>query len=716
MSSLEKHLNELKNFKSVIPTDDGNQIYFLEVKEKPGLVKIGDTLRDVETRNNETLTNASLHRVRPPFVAASKKYDGSSFRDKDFHKFLIKKGYKPELNDNGRDSEWFPMSLEQEILPEFKNFIGKPVYETVKLTNSQCYLLEKYILLKENNTHQYIKGDICMRAGKTILSLYIAKLNDSVPVYIGKNLTSQSSAESDNERYGIVPKIVTQSLHGVDELVDGDLSKRTKKIINNIDKVNIENKPLQFFVDEVDDSSWTPKSRAMIKSIVEHYRNKGKLAGIMTMSGTRSWRGEKILKELTNDTISELSLLYWEKQILDPDITCNRNFRSINFYSDSAEEFTNISDAMKNKDTGQRSIASCFVKLLGTNNFDIDINPDFPHYFIKFCINDKDRLNSFTRYMNRNHSTIENKKYYYAAITGDETTSKEAEEYCNQLIRNNPGKTCVFLTQGMATTSFSVVTIGTTIVFTDNPLTADDIQALHRGVTWGPGKEHGNMVLVTTNRSSEYSFEDPFRDEMGVANTRDDKIMLYKELLNNNSIIHFHEKDGFCPVNVTTENAALVIDKKMREMTTISSLMVTLTEMDEDLQDYIINNTIIGKTGSGKKSKTVKPLTFNPFGTNVNGISINKNIVSENCSVSITEKQKAFRAFAENVVNIPAIAREQETTIEKFEYWKQVKISKKVFFNLYNSSQTFKDKIDTIYNLCTDKKYLVDNYINNIVL
>jgi hypothetical protein len=45
--------------------DDGelNKIYILRVKEKPGLAKIGDTFRDVETRNQETITNSSLHRV-----------------------------------------------------------------------------------------------------------------------------------------------------------------------------------------------------------------------------------------------------------------------------------------------------------------------------------------------------------------------------------------------------------------------------------------------------------------------------------------------------------------------------------------------------------------------------------------------------------------------------------------------------------------------------
>ena len=39
-----------------------NYLYLLRAKEKPNLVKIGDTTRDVEKRNQETITNSSLHR------------------------------------------------------------------------------------------------------------------------------------------------------------------------------------------------------------------------------------------------------------------------------------------------------------------------------------------------------------------------------------------------------------------------------------------------------------------------------------------------------------------------------------------------------------------------------------------------------------------------------------------------------------------------------
>ena len=68
--------------------------------------------------------------------------------------------------------------------------------------------------------------------------------------------------------------------------------------------------------------------------------------------------------------------------------------------------------------------------------------------------------------------------------------------------------------------------------------------------------------------------------------------------------------------------------------------------------------------------------------------------------------------FVENAIMIPAIAREQGTTIEGFEFWEELKVSKELFFSVYNSSWQFKDRIDTIYGLCEDEQYLVDNYID----
>jgi hypothetical protein len=707
-SAFQNHLEKLKTF--VAPSDDGeNKLYFLEVEEKPGMVKVGDTTRDVVLRNQETMTNASLHRKKgtsPTWVIA-KKWNGTVYRDKKFHAFLRKKGYQFDVNNQDNDSEWVINVTVEQLFAELEEFTGKPEYKTVTLKTAQHYLLDQ---LQEaiNEGHQYINAGFCVRVGKTIISLTLSARNDWFPVYVGKNLTSQSSAETDNADYGIVPKILTQSLHGVDELEDGELSKRTKQIIKTIEKANIDNKLVIFFVDEVDDASHTKRSRDIITPVVNYFKANNTFACIVPMSGTRIYRGEKILKELTDGPIKELSLEYYEMQILQPETTCRRNFRNISFYSEKADGLVNISDAMKNKDAGHKSLASCIVKLLGTNNFELIVNENFPHWFMKFSTVGKGNANTLVRFLNRNYPIIENVEYHFAAINGDVTSAKEAQEYCKDIIKTYPNKTCVFITQGMATTSFSVVSIGNSVVFTDNELTADDTQALHRSATWGEGKTDCNMIVVTTNNSKEYLFDDIFEDETKIAKSISDKKEIYKELLNNNSMIHFHEAHGFKAVVVTQENADKVIDQKMKSMTKIASIMGVINELDEELIDNILS-TVTGKKNTSKKSGSEKPNNFNPFGDLENKKLSNKHTSDD---MSNSEKEKILRAFAENSVNVPAVAREQGTTIKEFKFWNELNISKELFFDVYNSSWMFKDRIDTIYSLCNDKKYLVENYIN----
>lgn len=712
-STLHTHLEKLKTF--VAPSDDGvNKLYFLEVEEKPGMVKVGDTTRDVVTRNQETMTNASLHRKKgtsPTWVIA-KKWDGTVYRDKKFHAFLRKKGYQFDVNNQDNDSEWIMGTTVEQLFAELEEFTGKPEFKTVTLKTAQHYLLDQ---LQEtiDEGYQYINAGFCVRVGKTIISLTLSARNDWFPVYIGKNLTSQSSAETDNADYGIVPKILTQSLWGVDDLEDGELSKRTKQIIKNINKANTDNKPVIFFVDEVDDASHTTRSRNIITPVVEYFKVNESFACIIPMSGTRIYRGEKILKELTDGPIKELSLEYYEMQILQPETTCRRNFRHISFYSENTDGLMNISDAMKNKDAGHKSLATIIEKLLGTNNFDFVVNENFPHWFMKFSTVGKDNANKLVTYLNRNHSVIENKDYYFAAINGDVTKAKEAQDYCKDIIKAHPNKTCVFITQGMATTSFSVVGIGNTVVFTDNELTADDTQGLHRSATWTEGKDECNMIVVTTNDSMEHSFDDIFEDEIKIAKTREEKIEIYKELLNNNSMVHFTVNGSSVrPVKITEQNAEKFIDKKMQSMTKIASIMGVVNELDEELIDDILSNVTSNKN-TGKRSGSDKSDSFDPFGDLGNKKSSKKRPSEE---LSKSEKEKILRAFAENSVNVPAIAREQETTIGEFEYWDELGVSKELFFSVYNSSWSFKDRIDAIYSLCGDQKYLIENYINRVTV
>lgn len=716
VDNIQQHLAKLKNYAPPGPLAGVNKIYFLKVLEKPGQIKVGDTHGEVKNRNDQTITNASLHTDGDTIFVPAFKHDGSTYRDKKFHAFLRKKGYKFELNNNKNQSEWVYASPSGEpptvelLLEELSEFTGKPVYKTAVLRTAQKYLLD---LQQEaiDAGHQYINAGYCVRVGKTIISLTQAANNNWMPVYIGKNLTSQSSAEADNAEFGIVPEILTQSLHGFDELEDGDLSKKTKQIIKNINKTNVSDRPIIFFVDEVDDASHTARSRAIITPLVEHFKVNGKFACIVTMSGTRIYRGEKILRELTDGDIKELSLEYYEMQILQPETTCRRNYRHISFYAEKADGLVNISDAMKNKDNGHRSLATCVEKLLGTNNFQIDINDDFPHWFMKFATVGKDDANKLVKYLNRNHSVIEDKQFFFSVINGDTTKSREAQDYCKKIIADNAGKTCVFISQGMATTSFSVSGIGNSVVFTDNEITSDDTQALHRSATWAPGKTDCNMVVITTNDSRDYAFDDIFEDEVKRADGRGEKIELYKELLTNNSMVHFHEAHGFRPVVVTQDNAADVIDKKMRSMTKAASFMNLLRDMDEDLLDAIYT-TVTGKGNTNRKSGQEKADDFDPFGKGKQ----KKEAKKKETGLTNSKKEAILRAFAENAVLVPALAREQETTIQDFEFWNEASISQDLFFTVYNTSPEFRDRIDTIYGLCQDDEYLVTTYIDKLTV
>jgi hypothetical protein len=707
MNKVSNHLNKLKNY-SPVNISNENKLYFLEVEEKPGLIKIGDTHRDVDKRNKETMTNASLHRkdgTFPTYVLAKNKA-GKSYRDKDFHKFLKNKGFEFEQNDQKNDSEWVKGCFDL-IWKELEEFIGKQAFKELQLRNAQNYILDELDKALKDG-YMWINLGSCVRSGKTIISLVFAMLNNLFPVYIGKNLTSQASAETDNDEFGIVPNMSTISLHGIDELDKNGMSNKVRNSIDKINRENVDNKKIIFYIDEVDDGSHTVKSRSILKPIVDNFDNESMLEAVVTMSGTRIHRGEKVLRSLTDDKIKEISLEYYEMQILQPEETVNRNYRHINFYSDGTE-LSNISDSMRNKDKGHKSLGTFIKSLLERNNFDININEDFPHWFIKFSTVGKSNCNAFVKYLNSDESPVDTNKYIFKTINGDFTSSKESQKYCKAFIDKHSGKICVFITQGMATTSFSIESIGNSAVFTDNEITSDDIQALHRSATWKEGKDECNLIVVTTNDSKEHYFDDIFEEEVKIASNRSEKETIYKELLNNNSMIHFIVNGkGIKPVIINKENISNVLDKKSKSMTRVASFVRVMGELDEEIQDEILSS-ILPKGTTSKKSVTGKGERFYPFGKE------DKKNKKKNSTITMKKKEKIYRAFIENALHVPSLSREQGINIDKFDFWGEIGITKKLFTKVYKNSQAFKDRIDTVYNLCEDEDYLITNYLNKLV-
>jgi len=716
--TIEQRINVLTKYESPDPLMGVTKIYFLEVygSEHDGYVKVGDTHRAVEERNSETVINAALIPKSPALWYIAKKFDTSTFRDKDFHKFLEKKEYKRKLNHKGTKSEWFLITLEDAI-KELELFCQKPIFVSVEPRNAQNYLLEQEQKAIDSG-FKYINADYCMRSGKTILSLLIAKNNNWMPVYLGKNLTSQNSADQDNNEYGIVPCMTTESLHGPDgkEITDAEFKTKVNKIIENVDSENKLNQNLAFYVDEADDGSHTIKSCAIIKAVVDHFKKTGQFAFFKSMTGTRSHLGMKIINKVEDGPIKEISLAYWEMQILQPETTCKRNYRNISFYRKDASGFTNISDAFKNGNHGHKSLAIAIAGLLDSaNNYNLYENADYPHWFMKFATGgDVKGTIKLVKYLNKVYKTIEGVEYHFHAINSTTTSNREAEADCKKVIEDNPGKVVVFITQGMATTSFSVTSIGNSVVFSDNPLRADDVQALHRSATWTKGKEECNMIRVTTNASYDFDWDSPFEDDLAAYKDRDSKKRLGIEMLKLGTMIHFKDngdKEG--DYTIDYDNIEDVIDKKMKSLsTTTSMVMMAFDEFDEDLKNAIFNSDLTSNS-TNKKSGTDKGDKIDPFGKGDDDTPSK----SKSKEIGQTEKEKKLKAFVEAARNVPAIAREQEVTMQELssEFWGDMDITKEFFFSAYSSSPGWKDRIDAIFNLCEDDNYLVNNYLDKLV-
>jgi hypothetical protein len=533
-----------------------------------------------------------------------------------------------------------------------------------------------------------------------------------MPVYIGKNLTSQSSAEEDNNEYNIVPNMVTVSIHGQDEDTDTELSKKAQQVVEKIDAANKGDQKIIIYIDECDDASHTVKSRAIIKQVAQHYFNKGILFQVIPMTGTRKERGRKILNDIPFlGKLKDLSIEYWEMQILQPDDTVSRNFVSINFYQGNAHGLVNIADALKDRTTGHASITS-FIKLLlsPTNNFSLKDTSKYPHWFFRFCTTEKSPITDLAKYLNGNLNTVNGQEYLYQPINADTTSAREAQKFCKKVIKDNPTKIVVFLSFGMATTSFSVVPIGNAAVFSDNPMTADEIQALHRGATWEEGKEWCNMLHVTTAEPGQLAWNDVFESEL-TPGPKQGKLPIFKEILHMNSLIHIECGQNTTPMVITTEFAEHVLDKRAVAQTRVASVMTMLKEHD-DIRDMILEcvDPKTGKIKKALKSGTDKGETKDPF-----DVLKNRKKQKNQAGLTVAKQEAILRAFADNVVNVPAVAREQQITLEEFDLWDEVNVDAELFKMICEQSEDFKETIDTIYRLCEDDSHL-KNYLDKFMI
>ena len=142
---------------------------------------------------------------------------------------------------------------------------------------------------------------------------------------------------------------------------------------------------------------------------------------------------------------------------------------------------------------------------------------------------------------------------------------------------------------------------------------------------------------------------------------------------------------------------------------------VAKVRSDEDMLNLIYHSDLNGKS-TNKKSGTDKGDKIDPSGEDAKDDEDTLPVLSSK-KLTVGAKEKKLKAFVEAARNVPAIAREQEVTMQELssEFWGDIDITKEFFFSVYNSNKMFQDRIDAIFNLCEDDNYLVNNYLDKLV-
>ena len=137
-----------------------------------------------------------------------------------------------------------------------------------------------------------------------------------------------------------------------------------------------------------------------------------------------------------------------------------------------------------------------------------------------------------------------------------------------------------------------------------------------------------------------------------------------------------------------------------------------MLDLDEDVQEGIYE-TVTGKKSTSVKSKGAKGEKWDPLGLGEDD-DTTTTTSTKTKELTSNKKQQILRAFVDAAVMVPAVAREQGTTIEEFEFWDELSVNEELFFDVYNASLQFKDRIDSIYSLCEEENYLVNRYIDKL--
>lgn len=169
-------------------------VYTIEDDAHQGQVKVGQTTGDVKTRVQQQTLTANVQNYTIRLDKPAERHDGSLFSDREVRSRLSGKGFKIELNKNGKPSEWVHCSLEdvQTVIAELGT--GEEVsgthHETFSMRPEQVAAVEKTmgyftsIWAEDDKAVPRFLWNAKMRFGKTFTSYQLAKSLDAKRVLV----------------------------------------------------------------------------------------------------------------------------------------------------------------------------------------------------------------------------------------------------------------------------------------------------------------------------------------------------------------------------------------------------------------------------------------------------------------------------------------------------------------------------------------------------
>lgn len=570
-----------------------NKIYSLYVKEKPGLVKVGDTIRSVIQRNNETIINASLHKDHDLCRHwLAEDYTGRTFRDYEIHAVLEEQGYERELNELGHKSEWFK-NINNDIIAKAIEIVAKkPPLQLITLRNHQQIVLDE--MLEADKFFNLL--NLAPRFGKTYLILEYAqalteqKYDNVYLVIASKNLSSNSSFEdSYNGSHKGKPnyefKLISSSLFVNDEII---LEK-----LDNIPK----NANVILVTDEADLASHSTISREKLR----HIKEKLNVVKQIVMTGTGIYKADKIIRdESIEENTFRKTVTYSDLFELSENIV-KRNFITAKMTMQEDSMMLNIAQSFAEARRHKKLVP--YIDTFLYKNPDINISEDSKVAMVFINTKLNSHLVKFSKeYKSQHPDTI------VTTITSEEGYSnKDSERKIKRLLRRNPGKKVVIFSRQMSSRSFSISEIDLVINMADGPLTNASIQKISRGLTQNNEntKKSSNIVLISFTDVS--LGEDLFLSEHeNILNETESTIInKAKRFFSLNDFSSFIFDATELTFENETDYGELFIDKLLKFSDSARYILGRIYDLDLDI-DFALNSEKKRKDIT-KSKKTLQP-------------------------------------------------------------------------------------------------------------